>query len=111
MQALLVQQHEDGTITWLWKCTKRKEDGYFIRNVFFVHYKVSILGTNASELYHPEVKVNTRHSPQGTPGVHFPHNKIVSSHQPHFTWQYFSACPECQKAGRLLKSKVPMAST
>ena len=56
---------------------------------------------------------------RGLASEHFRHSRMVGSLKQHFTWpgmrrdirQYCSSCPECQRAGKHLQSKVLMVET
>ena len=91
------------------------------KNGVLVHSKMSDVGKEWLRVVVPSDRrqqvLDVAH--KGLAGGHFSHNKMVASLQPHFTWpgirkdarQYCRTCPECQKAGRHLKQKAPIATT
>ena len=121
VRELIAQQQADGLLGGLRKCAEKGEDGYFTKNGVLVHSKMSDVGKEWLRVVVPSDRtqqvLDVAH--KGLAGGHFSHNKMVASLQPHFTWpgirkdarQYCRTCPECQKAGRHLKQKAPMATT
>ena len=118
---MIAQQKADDSLLEVRKNAESCRDGYLYEEGVLTHIKLAEPGREWTRVVVPFCRrrevLDVGH--RGLIGGHFSHNKMAYSLSQHFTWPgirkdiraYRSACAECQKAGRLLKPKVPMVQT
>ncbi len=118
---MIAQQKADDSLLEVRKNAESCRDGYLYEEGVLTHIKLAEPGREWTRVVVPFCRIrevlDVGH--RGLIGGHFSHNKMADSLSQHFTWPgirkdiraYRSACAERQKAGRLLKPKVPMVQT
>ena len=116
-----LQELDDSLSEWRRKGVEQEEGFMLDGNEVLLQTKFIIPGREVHRVVVPTFRrreiLEVAH--RGLAGGHYSHKKMVECLLQHFTWpglrgdvkRYCVACPDCQRAGRVLQPRVPMVET